>query len=63
MGFGQSDPNIFGYPGNINLLKDRSYLRPEQFLHWWHETVFYKEDAFVSAETVTETLFKVLKVD
>ena len=29
--FGQSDPNIFGHPENINLLKDRSYLRDKQF--------------------------------
>ena len=28
--FSQSDPNIFGYPGNINILKDRAYLRPDQ---------------------------------
>ena len=63
--FSQSDPNIFGYPSNINLLKDKKYLRPgrDQFLFWWREGTVYKEDAFVSAETVAETLFKVLKVD
>ena len=63
--FSQSDPNIFGYPGNINILKDRAYLRPdrEQFHYWWREGTVYKEEAFVKAETVAETLFKVLKVD
>lgn len=63
--FSQSDPNIFGYSNNINLLKDRKYLRPgaDQFLFWWREGTVYKEDAFVSAETVAKTLFKVLKVD
>jgi ADP-heptose:LPS heptosyltransferase len=63
--FSQSDPKIFGYPFNTNLLKDKKYLRPgaDQFLYWWREGTVYKEEAFVSAETVAETLFKVLKVD
>lgn len=61
--FGQSDPDIFGYSSNTNLLKNRNYLRQDQFLHWWHESVRYNEEVFVSAETVAETLFKVLKVD
>ncbi len=61
--FGQSDPYHFGYSTNINLLKDRKYLRKEQFLYWWHETVKYNPEAFVDADTVAKTLFKVLKVD
>ena len=32
--FGQSDPNIFGHTENINLLKDRKYLRERQFWLW-----------------------------
>lgn len=32
--FGQSDPLIFGHPENVNLLKDRSYLREQQFWMW-----------------------------
>lgn len=32
--WGQSDPNIFGHPENINLLKDRKYLREKQFWLW-----------------------------
>ena len=33
--FGQSDPNIFGYPFNRNIIKDRKYLRERQFQFWW----------------------------
>jgi hypothetical protein len=54
--FGQSDPNIFGHPENINLLKDRSYLRDKQFWIW--EQAEYKEDAFVNPEVVLEALKK-----
>ena len=43
--FSQSDPNIFGYNHNINLLKDRSYLRKDQFGIW--ESVEFNKDAFV----------------
>src|ERR1043166_6746209 len=32
--WGQSDPKLFGYSENINLLKDRKYLRPNQFDVW-----------------------------
>lgn len=54
--FGQSDPNIFGHPENINLLKDRSYLREKQFWIW--EQAEFKEDAFVSPDVVVEALKK-----
>ncbi len=54
--FGQSDPNIFGHPENVNLLKDRSYLREKQFWIW--EQAEYNEDAFVSPEVVLEELKK-----
>src|ERR1035437_3729664 len=30
----KSDPNLFGYMHNINLLKDRKYLRPDQYGVW-----------------------------
>lgn len=52
--FGQSDPNIFGHPENINLLKDRKYLREKQFWIW--EQAEYNEDAFVSPEVVVQAL-------
>lgn len=45
-----SDPNIYGHPENINLLKDRSYLAENQFL-WWEQTE-HNPDAFVKPEEV-----------
>jgi hypothetical protein len=48
--FGQSDPAIFGYPENINLLRDRKHLRPLQY-HWWEDTP-YREDVFVTPDKV-----------
>jgi predicted transcriptional regulator len=30
----KSDPEIYGYPWNINLLKDRKLLRPDQYGVW-----------------------------
>ena len=45
-----SDPNIFGHPENINLLKDRSYLASNQFL-WWDYTP-HNPEAFVKLEEV-----------
>ncbi len=52
--FGQSDPNIFGHPENINLLKDRKYLREKQFWIW--EQAEYIEEAFVDPDTVIMAL-------
>lgn len=54
--FGQSDPNIFGHPENINLLKDRKYLREKQF--WLWEQAEFKEDAFVKPKVILEALEK-----
>jgi ADP-heptose:LPS heptosyltransferase len=48
--FSQSDPNIFGYKQNINILKDRKYLRENQF--WFWEQCDFIKDAFVSPEIV-----------
>lgn len=50
--FGQSDPAIFGYPENVNLLKDKKYLRKNQF--WLWEQAEYNRDAFVTAEEVAK---------
>lgn len=61
--YSQSNPNIFGYSHNKNLLKNKKYLKPDQFLFWWHESTTYNIDAFVDAKTVAKTLFEVLKVD
>lgn len=48
--FGISDPVIFGHPENLNLLKDRKFLRPNQFDLYY--TTDYKPDAFVSPPEV-----------
>lgn len=40
----QSDPLIFGYPQNVNILKNRSYLRKDMF-HIW-EQCEYNIDAY-----------------
>jgi ADP-heptose:LPS heptosyltransferase len=50
--FGQSDPNVFGHHENINVLKDRSYLRDRQF--WWWEQAEYREDCWVEPEKIYE---------
>jgi ADP-heptose:LPS heptosyltransferase len=52
--FSQSDPNIFGHKENKNLLKDRKYLRPNQF--WlWTQTV-YDINAYVSPLEIYQEL-------
>ena len=45
-----SDPLIFGHSENVNLLKDRSFLAPNQFL-WW-QAYEHNKDAFVRPEEV-----------
>ena len=57
--WGQSDPNIFGHPENINLLKDRKYLREKQF--WLWEQCEYRTDVFVEPELVLEALVSLTK--
>lgn len=52
-----SDPLIFGHPENINLLKDRSYLAPNQFL-WWEHTE-HKNERFVEPKEVIKHINKV----
>lgn len=52
--FGQSDPNIFGHEENINLLKDRKYLREQQF--WLWEQADFNADSFVTPEDVIAAL-------
>lgn len=53
-----SDPEIFGHPENVNLLKDRSYLAEKQF--WWWDFVEHKDDRFVAPEVVFNVLKQVL---
>lgn len=53
--WGKSDPSIFGYPRNVNLLKDRSRLRPDQF-RWWNDVIPSKEDFYEPALVVEAIL-------
>ena len=48
--FSQSDPNIFGHKENINVLKDRKYLRQQQF--WLWSQCRYDIEAYVRPEEV-----------
>lgn len=50
--WGPSNPEIFGYSQNLNLYKDKSYFRPDQFGLW--ESCERIEEAFVSPTKVFE---------
>lgn len=52
--WGKSDPDIFGYKENINLLKDRKHLKLQQF-QWWLEEP-HNPDTFVSPEKVVKAI-------
>ena len=52
--WGKSDPELFGYQHNVNLLKDRKYLRPDQFSYW--TGVVHNTDDFVSAQVVASVI-------
>lgn len=52
--FGMSDPEIFGHPENINLLKDRRFLRIRQFGLWSQEPL--NPDSFVAPTVVLEAV-------
>jgi ADP-heptose:LPS heptosyltransferase len=56
--FGRSDPNIFGYPENINLLRDRACLRDKQFWMWEQDT--FRADVFVGPEVVVKAIQSLL---
>ena len=49
--FGYSDPKIFGYQKNLNILKNRSLLRPNQFDTWencvFNPNIFVKPDEII----------------
>lgn len=40
--WGKSNPKHFGYEYNQNILKDKKYLRQQQF-KWWHDEPFEAE--------------------
>lgn len=50
----KSDPNLFGYKHNINLLKNKKYLRSNQFDVWFNES--YNQEAFVRPQLVISAL-------
>jgi len=52
--WGLSDPNVFGYHENRNLLKARKYLRANQFYIW--DGLTYDPNVFVSADKVIEAV-------
>jgi ADP-heptose:LPS heptosyltransferase len=52
----KSDPDIFGYPENLNLLKDRRYLRAKQFRIWEEES--YDPEAFLLVDAVVDAIGK-----
>jgi ADP-heptose:LPS heptosyltransferase len=54
--FGRSDPEIYGYAQNINLLKDRSCLRVDQFGLW--ESDEFRRDVFVDSDIVIDAIEK-----
>lgn len=56
--WGQSDPEIFGHPENVNLLKSREYLREKQFDIW--ESAEHNQDAFVYPEAVVVEIEKII---
>lgn len=54
--FGQSDPRIWGYPENTNILRGRDFLRRYQYDTW--EAAEYLPQAFVYAENVMPAVRK-----
>ena len=58
--WGKSDPQIVGYPENMNLLKDRKNLRLDQFM-WWHDEP-YDSSVFVEPLEVSNIANLLLNV-
>jgi ADP-heptose:LPS heptosyltransferase len=54
--FGKSNPDIFGHKENVNILKDRKYLRTLQFDIW--ERIDHSNDCFVEPEIIMERISK-----
>lgn len=56
--FAESDPLLFGYPQNINILKSRKFLRPRQFDKWYADTIRHDEYFLKPKELVPMLNFK-----
>lgn len=57
--WGKSDPDIFGYKDNINLLKDRKYLRRDQFEFWDKEEI--NIDCWLEPDIISSIILDCLK--
>lgn len=56
--WGKSNPSLFGYAHNTNLLKDKKYLRANQFDIWEHED--YSSKCWSNAEIVVQAIMKII---
>jgi len=56
--WGKSDPALFGYPENTNLLKDPKFLRNHQFETW--EAEQFDPNVFVDPQIVIEAVEKII---
>lgn len=56
--FSKSDPTIFGYSQNINMLKNKRFLRADQFGYW--NSVSLDKESFVSPNEVVEAVIKLI---
>ena len=54
--WGPSDPQLFGYPTNVNILKGKGYLRPDPYGIW--ESIEFDPNRFVKAEEVYKIVNK-----
>jgi len=55
--WGQSDPNIFGYEYQTNILKSRKYLRKNQFADFFSDgNIVYNKEVFAEPEKVVEII-------
>jgi hypothetical protein len=70
--WGVSDPNIFGYFYNKNILKNKSYLRNDQFGVWKNEIkdkpgmfkyIERNDEAFHDSETVFKEIKNFLGIN
>jgi hypothetical protein len=52
--WGKSDPELFGYPEHVHLLRDRKFLRPDPYGYW--EIVPFDPQVFVSPDAVVKAV-------
>lgn len=57
--FSRSDPYIFGYRENRNLLKDKKFLRPRNEQWWLWSQCAYDPDAYVEPSEVVDAIIEV----